>query len=360
MGAAALLAFRRILQRCPLRLAIVTVPDRDAVSPPQLAADAPVADVFQPVVVDFGEPRGHDADAPIAHRLQRRVRQGLDAHEPLRGEHGLHHRVAALAVAQSVIVWLSLEKLPAGFQIAQQCFAGLVAIHARVGPRLFVERGVPVHDVDHRQVVALAHLVVAGIVPRRDLHRAGAEGRVHVFVGDDGDAAAQRRQDGRAPDQGFVALVVGMHGHGGIPQDRLRPRGGDLDVSATLQEIAHRPQIARRVLVFHLQVRDGGHAVRAPVDELAAVDQPPFVQAHEGGTHSAAQPLIHGKPLSLPVAGGAQPAMLLGDDAAVVFLPGPAELHEPIPSQVHTAQPLTSLGQREADLSQQVIQLALG
>ena len=40
--------------------AILAVPDRDAVSPPQLAADAPVTDVFHPVQVDLGETFGDD------------------------------------------------------------------------------------------------------------------------------------------------------------------------------------------------------------------------------------------------------------------------------------------------------------
>jgi len=39
-------------------------------SPPQLAADAPIADVFQPVVIYFRKALGHDLDTPVAHRLQ--------------------------------------------------------------------------------------------------------------------------------------------------------------------------------------------------------------------------------------------------------------------------------------------------
>jgi hypothetical protein len=47
--------------------------------------------------------------------------------------------------------------------------------------------GVQGEDVDHRQAVALAHFVVVEVVRRGDLHAAGAEGHVDVFVGDDRD-----------------------------------------------------------------------------------------------------------------------------------------------------------------------------
>ena len=48
--------------------------------------------------------------------------------------------------------------------------------------------------VERRQVVALADLEVVRVVRRGDLHRAGAELRVDVLVGDDRDAPAGQRQ----------------------------------------------------------------------------------------------------------------------------------------------------------------------
>ena len=90
-----------------------------------------------------------------------------------------------------------------------------------------VELARRVEDVDQRQAVALADLEVVEVVRRRDLHRAGALLRIGVVVGDDRDAAADERQDGELADQMLVALVVGMHGHGGVAQHGLGPGGGD-------------------------------------------------------------------------------------------------------------------------------------
>src|SRR5207249_3206403 len=82
------------------------IPGRDAVSPPQLAAHRPVVDVLHPVGVDLLEPLGHDPGAPFAHGSQRPLGERLDVNEPLGGEAGLDHGVAALAVADHHLVRL--------------------------------------------------------------------------------------------------------------------------------------------------------------------------------------------------------------------------------------------------------------
>ena len=84
-------------------------------------------------------------------------------------------------------------------------------------------------DVDHGEVVAPADLEIVEVVRRRDLHRAGALLGIGIFVGDDGDAAADQRQDHVLADEMLVALVVGMHGDGGVAEHGLGPRGGDDD-----------------------------------------------------------------------------------------------------------------------------------
>ena len=85
-----------------------------------------------------------------------------------------------------------------------------------------------VEDVDDRQLVARAALVVGRVVAGRDLDRAGAERRL--------DASRRRRSGSRArrsgsttrrADQVAVALVLGVHGDAGVAEHRLGPRGRD-------------------------------------------------------------------------------------------------------------------------------------
>ncbi len=99
--------------------------------------------------------------------------------------------------------------------------------------------------------------------------------------------------------------------------------------------IANLVELARRVLVHHFQIGDGGDAARAPVDDvLAAIDQAFFIQADEGFAHRARHALVHGEVLARPVDRGAQPLHLLQDHAAVVLLPIPHARDERLASDV--------------------------
>ena len=65
--------------------------------PPQLARDAPVADVVHPVEVHFVEAFGDDLDFSRLHRGNGRLGQGLHGHEPLLGEQWLQDSAATIA-----------------------------------------------------------------------------------------------------------------------------------------------------------------------------------------------------------------------------------------------------------------------
>ena len=85
-------------------VAVCVVPRRDAVPPPQLARDAPVLQVFHPVVVGVFPVVRHELDAAIAHGVERGLGEFGHAfvagqvHEPLVGEVGLDDDAAAVAV----------------------------------------------------------------------------------------------------------------------------------------------------------------------------------------------------------------------------------------------------------------------
>src|SRR6266496_601613 len=89
-------------------VAVGAVPDRDAVSPPDLARDTPVADVLHPVEVDARKALGREADVAILDRRDRGPGELLHRHPPLRHDERLDAAVAAHAVADGVAVVLAL------------------------------------------------------------------------------------------------------------------------------------------------------------------------------------------------------------------------------------------------------------
>src|SRR5581483_984170 len=77
-------------------VAIRAIPDRDAMPPPQLPADAPILDVLEPVVIDLLESFGHNFDSSVFHGFERGLCQRLDLDEPLSRDHRLDDFTAAL------------------------------------------------------------------------------------------------------------------------------------------------------------------------------------------------------------------------------------------------------------------------
>ncbi len=168
--------------------------------------------------------------------------------------------------------------------------------------------------------MALADLVVVGIMTRRDLERACAKLRVDIFVGDDGDFAAEDGHDGGLAHQVAVTFVVGVDGDGGVAQDGLGARGADLDEAAVGEGIAEGVEVADDLFVLDFEVADGAGAARTPVDQVVgAVDQALFIEPDKGVEHGFAEAVVQRKALALPVTRDAH-ALLLGGDAVVVFV----------------------------------------
>ena len=149
--------------------AAFAVPDGDAVSPPELAADAPVADVVHPVEIDFGEAFRDDLRIAVCDSVPCGLGERLHSHIPLLGNDWLDDVVAPIAVSDGVGVRLRPLQQAFGLELAHDVLArfehALPLIWAGVG----VQRSVEVHYADGRQVVALAYLEVRRIVSGRNL-----------------------------------------------------------------------------------------------------------------------------------------------------------------------------------------------
>ena len=330
MGAAALGAlFGRVLADHGLA-ALVAVIGGNPMAPPQLTADAPVANVLHPVEIGLGEPFRHELHLARAHRLDGGPGQRLHLHEPLSAGHRVYRMVAAVAGAHVVGVVLDLHHQAQLLQLLHHGFAAFHGRHALELARIAVHGAVVVGDADDLQIVALAHLKVVGVVSGGHLHRAGAELHVHIIVGHHGDLPVHQRQNDLFAHQIGVALVVGVHGHAGIAQHGFGTGScHDHALAAVRAGVADVPQMAGLLLIFHFRVGQGGLALGAPVDDtVAAVDQAFFVQAHEHLAHGLIAALVHGEALPAPVAASAQTALLAVDASAVLLFPCPCPLQK--------------------------------
>ena len=236
-------------------MAVGAVPDRDAMPPPDLARDAPVADVLHPVEVDARKALGREADAAVLDRRDRRSGELLHRHPPLRDDERLDAAVAAHAVADRVAVVLPL---------LEQAALGCPVEHAQARVLLRQSRefaGGVVHQpirADHRdlgQVVVAADLEVRRVVAGGDLERACAELALDTLVRDHRHAALDERDDDLRADEMAVALVLGMDGDRDVGKDRRRPHRRDRDVAGAVGErVADVGERVVGVLVLDLEI----------------------------------------------------------------------------------------------------------
>ncbi len=87
--------------------------------------------------------------------------------------------------------------------------------------------------------------------------------------------------------------------------------------------------------MFGLLVGKRGAAARAPVDDIFPfVDQILTVELHEYPPHGARKPFVHGEPLAVPVARGAELLELVRNHGVVGLLPLPDLLDEGFAAQI--------------------------
>ena len=170
------------------------VPDRNPVAPPELPAHRPVAFFTKPVEIALGVAVGHDANLSLRDGIQRRLRDLAHADEPLIGQERLDRCLRPVGVGEVDDAILHLHELAGCLEIGHHPRAGLHHHEAGVGARLGVERALGLQDVDHRQLLPQADVVVVGIVGRRDLHAAGAHLGLRPLVGDERNRSAEQRK----------------------------------------------------------------------------------------------------------------------------------------------------------------------
>ena len=322
--------------------ALVAVVGRNPVSPPQLAADAPVADIVRPVEIDLLQTFGNQFHLTVFHRFHRGLDEFFHLYEPLLLYQRFHGCLAAVMGAYIVGIFLDLHQESLPRKLLHNGLSGRIPVHSAVRAAVLVDGGVVVHHIDHRQAVTFSHFKVVGVMGGGNLHHAGAEFPVHVSIRHHRNHPVHDGQHHALPDQVAVPLILGMYGNRGITQHGFRTGGGKgqkLRGAGRAVIIHHRipdmPEMPGLLLVFHLRVGDGGIAHRAPVNHPGTfINIALLMHLHEDFRNRPVAALVHGKALPVPVAGRTQ-LLQLGNDAAAVFLlPVPCTLQKFLTPQV--------------------------
>ena len=232
---------------------------------------------------------------------------------------------------------LDTDEVTLFLEVGHTGLPALFGGHADVLLRhVFVHVAVIGHDIDDRQVVAQTDFIVVGVVGRGDFDDTGPELGVCVLIADEGDLLADEGQDEHLADLVLVAGVFRVDRDSGITEHGLGTGGREFHIAGTVREgIFQVPEGTVFLFIFDFGIGDGSHAVGAPVDEaLTAIDEVLFIETVEDLDDGFGAAFVHGEPLPVPVAGGAEFLELLDDASAVLTAPVPGSLEEGVTADV--------------------------
>ena len=149
MFAVAVLAFGDIFTADGNFAAVVAVPGRNLMAPPELAADAPVMDIFHPVIICLAEPFGDKPGFPSVDGINSCFGQRSHLDEPLFRRKRFNDSLAAGAVADRVGQRFDVVEEAQFFQVGNDGFAAFFPCHAIVfGSGPGIHRTIQIHDHD--------------------------------------------------------------------------------------------------------------------------------------------------------------------------------------------------------------------
>ena len=221
-------------------------------------------------------------------------------------------------------------------QLLYQGLAALVAVHALVLACPLGHLAGIGNYLDLLKIVPQSHFIVIRVMGRGNLYRTSTKGGVDILISKQRNLPVYYWQNQGLAHQLRITLVSRIYRHAGIAEHGLRTGGGNLHIPVlTLYLIADMPQMACLGLMLHLNVGNGGVAVRAPVGNACPlIDKPLLIQADKNLPDSPGAALVHGETLPVPIQRGTQGTQLAHDAAAELFLPLPYTLQELLPAQL--------------------------
>ena len=318
-------------------------------TPPQLAADTPVLNVFEPVAVSRFVFSGHKLDVVVHHRRKGYFGKVLHVDKPLERQARLDSHLGAFREAHFVGVVFYLFEQSGCIQVLHYLLAHIEAVHTHIQRRLLRHCAIGVEDVDGFKVMGLAKHIVVHVVSRSHFQATRTELYVHVAVLYHINHAAHQWHYHLLALEPLVLGVLGIDAHSGVAHNGFGAGSGNHSITASLciamHHFAFSTGFAAHIIVgnivaqivelrffffvIHFIVAQCGLVLRVPVYHAqSAVNQSLVVEVAEHLYNAFAALFIHGESGATPVARSAELLELLQNDSAVLACPVPCVFQE--------------------------------
>ena len=315
---------------------IVAVPHRNTMSPPELAGNTPVMNIFQPLDIGRRKTFRNKFCFPRLHCFHSGTGKRFHFDKPLFRSKRFNNRMAARAVTDGMFFFFAFYKKPHIRKIFDDLFPALVAVHAIISARLFVHRAVFIHDDDGFQMVAFTHGKVIWIMGRCNLYTACTIFHIYIFISDDRNLSVSSRQLHPLPDQMRISFIFRINSDGRITGNRFRT--GRRDAHSTFlisKRIIEIPQMAHIIFMLYFDIGKRRLAAGTPVGNAEPlINQTFFIKGYKYFTDSTGANIIHRKTFTAPITGRPQASDLLPDGIPVFFLPFPYAFQKFFTSQI--------------------------
>ena len=291
-------------------------------TPPQLAADTPILDVLQPVLVCHLVFRWIELDFVVHHRRQGKVSKVLHAQEPLHRKLWLDSHTRALRATHLVRIRLHLLHQSSSLQVLLDLNTHIKAVHADIQTSSLAQRAIIVEDVDGLQLVLVTQHIVVHIVSRSHLQATRSELNIHIVILNHRNRAVHQRHHHLLAAQPSVLRIVRVDTHGSITHDGLRTSGSHNSIITLLILVYHLTfstcrshlltfsktifqiiQLRMLLLVNHLLVAERSLSLRVPVHHAhTAINQSLAVEVNKHLDDRLRALLVHRERSAVPIA----------------------------------------------------------
>src|SRR6516225_1558477 len=207
---------------------MLVVPDWNSMAPPQLAADTPILDVFDPMLECPGPATRSEVYLRAGHRFESfpdaRIFQ-----EPLLAQSRFDGHISALAVSDVILIRLLLYQQPQSAQLFHGKFAGLKTIQPSeflAGKR--IHGAVGIQNIDDFEPVPLTNLKIQLVMRRRNLKHTRAEFRIDGLVGHNRYLCAWKWSPAMLADKLAIARIGWVYRNPRVSHQRFGTSRGNL------------------------------------------------------------------------------------------------------------------------------------